>query len=300
MKKWAPLKENDIVDIIAPASSAQYNISKVQDFIKALGLVPRIAEDIIDVESRYVANTNQYRFEHLRDALYAEDSKVIWCLRGGYGSMNLIPELSKLTPPDKAKAFIGFSDITALHIFLNQKWNWPTIHGRMIAEVSENYDDNLIDSFKNLLFKQEALNYDLVPMNDKAKSHQSIKSQIIGGNLCLVENSLATNWQINPSGKILFLEEVGEKPYRIDRSFDHLRQAGIFDNVKAIIFGAFSCNDEDLELMNYTLSKFVDSLDIPVLSMPYIGHNVANPPLPFGSEVKLTLDEVANLESNIA
>jgi muramoyltetrapeptide carboxypeptidase len=297
MKKWPLIQENDIVDIIAPASSAKYNLTKVQDFIKALGLVPRIADDIIDDGSHhYIANSNQYRFDHLRDALYAEDSRVIWCLRGGYGSMNLIPELSKLESPTISKAFIGFSDITALHIFFNQQWNWPTIHGKMIAELSENYNDDLVTSFKNLLFKQEIPSYDLIPMNDLAKSHQSIKSQIIGGNLCLVENSLATNWQINASGKILFLEEVGEKPYRIDRSFDHLRQAGIFDNVLAIILGAFDYDDK--ELMQYTLSVFIKTLDIPVLSMPYIGHNVENPPLTLGADMILNLGEAATLESN--
>lgn len=303
MKKWLPLKKNDIVDIIAPSSSKKYDLIGLKEFINKLGLRARISDDIINENGFYLSNTDQYRLNNLKAALCSRDSKLIWCLTGGYGSTILIPELFKLNIPSTAKAFIGFSDITALHLFLNQHWSWPTIHGRMLADLSKNYDNQLLTSFKSLLFDQAKLQYKLTPLNDIAKANILINSQLIGGNLCIVENSLATNWQIKANNKILFLEEVDESPYRIDRSFEHLFQAGIFNGIKALIIGAITYKDRDNSnkiIIDFAINRLVQKLAIPIFSISYIGHYVDNPPLPLGSNVVLKIiDNQTFLECNI-
>ena len=114
-KSWSPLILNDSVEIIAPASaSTDEKMHHGLSWLKDLGLNPKYPTDMIQTDLFFAAPLEQ-QWEHFKQALYSE-AKVIWCLRGGYGCMRLIPLLEKLTPPKEAKLLIGFSDITALHI----------------------------------------------------------------------------------------------------------------------------------------------------------------------------------------
>ena len=116
-KSWSYLRPNDIVDIIAPAShSPADKLQRGLDWIRSVGLIPHVPEDLIKTDLFFAAPL-ELQLDQLKRALYS-DSKAIWCLRGGYGSMRLVPHLAKLKPPKKPKLFIGFSDITSLICFL--------------------------------------------------------------------------------------------------------------------------------------------------------------------------------------
>jgi muramoyltetrapeptide carboxypeptidase len=296
-KKWEALKEGDLIDVIAPASAFSYPDLKedLTSFINNLGFQARVPKNIlVKGADAFSANTDKYRFEQLRDALYAEDSKAIWCLRGGYGSAKLTPNLTSLKPPAKAKAFIGFSDITALHIFLQQNWGWCTIHGKVLSqflgpdkEVGDALDikDLLLNKNPNIIYK------DLVPLNVFAEQEHVIESSIIGGNLTIIQTSIGTNWQLNAHNKIILFEDVDERGYKIDRAFEQFIQSGILGGAKAILFGDFTggLEKDGYSLCSLALNQAAKKMNIPVLSCPGIGHSMVNKPIPLGTKVTLKL-----------
>lgn len=296
------LKPNDRIDIVAPASVCQAHenaIPAVKKILTEWELTPHIPEDIYGPDL-LCANSDEKRFSFLKDALLNDQSKAVWCLRGGYGCTRLIPQLLKLPKPKYQKLFIGMSDVTALHIFLQQQWAWPTFHGpsaRQIATGTVQADN--IAEIKNLIFGNiKTLEYkNLQPLNNLAKQTQILTGDITGGNLCLVQASLGTAWQINTKNKILFLEEVNERGYRVDRMLEHLHQAGIFKNITAVILGDFIDGKEPdgSSLIDPVLQRFADTVDFPVLRCLGIGHGNFNRPLPLGINSALMLGPNPNL-----
>lgn len=294
------LKKGEIIDIISP-SSANFKVSMadVATFVsEQLGYEARIREGIM-VKGRdpFSANTDEVRLEQLLDALRAPDSQAIWAYRGGYGATRLIILLSQHDFADiPPKVIIGFSDLTALQLYFYQKYGWPYLHARGLGQFVDGtkLQDDDIDSIKNVLSGEwEEIKYALTPANDLARAEGTIEAEVIGGNLCLIECSLATDWQIKPAGKILFFEEVGEKGYRIHRMLEHLKQAGIFDNIRALIIGDIKCQAEvdGAVLCEDALSDFIGKADFPIFRSSDFGHSERNYPLLCGVKATLEMGE---------
>jgi len=297
MKKnfWSLLNPSDIVDIIAPASqSSPEKLSDGVQWLKSIGLHPRVPKDILKTDLYFAARL-ETQIEHLKEAIYS-DSKAIWCLRGGYGSMRLIPHLKKLKPPKHPKLFIGFSDITSLHLFFTQHWNWPVIHGRMIGQMhpdlSSTPDRKLMTE---IIFgkKKEHTFKRLKPLNDSAREIKSIQGMITGGNLRIMQSSLKTSWEVEAKGKILFIEDIGERGYSIDRMLEQMIQAGIINHgLKAVIFGDFTqCLEKDgKDYTQKALERFSQKVSYPVLKGLPAGHGEdINYPIPFHTKCLLKL-----------
>ncbi len=301
-QSWSALRKGDVVDVIAPASAclkSEAPISAIKELLISWGLVPRMPDDIFGVDL-LCANTDAKRFEFLKDALLNNESRAIWCLRGGYGSMRLIPQLDNLQLKNlPAKLFIGMSDITVLHLFLRQHFQWATLLGPSVRQVTDKgVEEENIQELKAIMFgQQESLSYNLIAMNEFGAKKQLLQAPIIGGNLCLVQTSIGTSWQADPRNKILFVEEVNERGYRVDRMLEHLQQAGIFKDVVAILFGDFTGGLEPNgeSLIEPVLKRFAESCDFPVLRCPGIGHGKFNRVLPLGSNTQLKLGEVATI-----
>jgi muramoyltetrapeptide carboxypeptidase len=288
---------NDIIDIVATAGKSDPEVlDKIAVLLTSWDLQANIPTNILG-DDLLCANSDEIRFTLLKDALYNPNSKAIWCLRGGYGSMRLIPMLEKLNAPKQQKLFIGFSDITALHIFLQEKWGWPTIHASSAQQVAMGLvDDSSMLQIKNILLGQtKTIEFsNLTALNQPAKHMEKINAPIVGGNLTLVECSLGTSWQLTTKNKILFLEDVNMPAYQIDRSFVHLQQTGIFQYCSAILLGDFMGSDQerDAELIEKVLHRFAHGLDIPVLRIPNIGHGKTNYVLPLGLIAELKFDTI--------
>lgn len=291
-KPWQPLKPGTIVDIIAPGfATAKEDLATVYEVLNRWDLIPHIPEDIYGTDL-ICANSDAKRFSLLKYALFNQESKAIWSIKGGYGSARLIPDLNTLSPPAHVKLFMGFSDITALHLFLQKQWHWQTLHsaGPPRQATSELVDSGHIRELKNIIFgQQKNLQYDLRPLNTAAQNYSIIEATITGGNLSLVQTSIGTPWQVDAVDKILFLEEVNERAYRIDRMLNHLKQANIFNNVKAILLGDFTGGQEanGTSLIEPVLSRFAAETSVPIFACPGIGHGKTNRSLPFGVKVKL-------------
>ncbi|OCA06899.1 LD-carboxypeptidase [Wolbachia endosymbiont of Trichogramma pretiosum] len=288
------------VDIIAPSSKGkESDLPTIREYVKTLGFNPHISEKIYSNDNPFYSNSDEFRANDLVNAL-TDDSKIIWCIRGGKGASRLITYLEKL-PNDKKerivqnkKILIGYSDITALHIYLQVKYDWQTLHGTMLEMIVNNsVAESSVEKLKELIHKQcNSIRFDNLKMinNGVRLENGRLESKIIGGNMTLVENSIGTAWQINAKNKILFLEDIRVYPYLIERSLDHLKQAHIFDGVDAVIFGDFvNCyNDNLVEIVK---ERFAKSVNFPVFTMKGVGHGRVNDPLPFNTHATISVQD---------
>jgi muramoyltetrapeptide carboxypeptidase len=293
MSGWQGLKKGDLVDVIAPGSKCtQLELENGLQFLQAWGLRTRVARNIFG-QDPICANTDEIRFSQLRDALTNSESKAVWCVRGGYGSIRLVPSLARLRrPKGSPKLFIGYSDVTTIHVFLNQEWNWPTIHGPMLDRLGRNITSpKHLRELKSLVFggETEILFNGLKPMNQAAKKVKTIRGQISGGNLVTLQSSIGTEAAWKTNGRIIFLEEIAERGYRLDRMFSQLSQVGAFKNAKAIVLGDFLGGDEKdgTTQVPRVLRRFAESLDIPVMKGIRAGHGSIQRPVPFATVAKL-------------
>lgn len=285
------LKAGDKVEIIAPASRcSDAALIAIQDLLTSWQLQCVVNPQLFG-QDLLCAHSDEARFTFLKNALYNPETQAVICARGGYGSLRLLPRLANMSPPSSAKLFLGMSDITALHLFLQQNWQWPVVHGSLSPDK---LSVESIAAVKSLIFGETS---DIVfqgdALNLAAKQSSTLESTLIGGNLSIVQTSIGTIWQMDGREKIIFLEDVGERGYRIDRILEHLRQAGIFQNCVAIIFGDFTEGTEPdgSSLINPVLERFASACAIPVIKVAGIGHDRCNHPLPFGTQVKLTLGD---------
>ena len=210
-------------------------------------------------------------------------------LRVGYGTAKLIPALAKISPPKHQKTLIGFSDITALHLFLNQQWKWPTLHAPVLWQLlHDKVEDACGQKVKRFLQGKNAAKHSLIPLNAVAKSFGG-SAEITGGNLALLQTSLGTLWQLKADQKFLLIEEVDEASYRVDRMLLHLRQAGVLNRVKAILLGDFTFADNKAEVKktNAILHDFANHIETPVFRISHVGHNTRNNPIPFGVKAEI-------------
>jgi muramoyltetrapeptide carboxypeptidase len=293
MNSWKYLNAGDIVDVVSPGfASTPAEVEGARKFLRKWNLVPRIPKQLIQKHFLH-ANTDEKRFGFLREALEAEDSKIIWCLRGGYGSNRLLPDLDQLKKPKKQKLLVGISDITSLHVYFEQKWQWPTLHaslldrmgsGKVPAKIEKETMDLLFGKTKAVEFKK------LRAMNAPARNLTTLKSSVVGGNLIVLQSTLGTPYQVNTDGKILFIEDLGERGYRVDRVLEHFQQAGLFKKCKAMVIGEFLGGTETngKALWPQVFKSWADKLQIPVFSGLEAGHGVIQRPVPLLTKCILT------------
>lgn len=280
-KEFTKKLSNVPIHVIAPASGISKDVFDSLKNQEVLNLL--IPRNLISQIIPYNSNTDENRFEQLKNAL-SDNTSIIWSLRGGYGSARLYDSLSKLKKPTEEKVFIGYSDLTFIHLFLNQKWGWKTIHGAMILDLFDPKKDpkNFSMILDILSGKERELKYlGIKPFNSLANSIENVQGILVGGNLELLENSLGTPWQIIGKNKIIFIEDVGVKGYSVDRTLNHLKQANVFKEAKAVLFGSFIGSDN---YVDFALERFAKNIDIPVYKADIFGHGNTNYPLVFNTK----------------
>ncbi len=291
---WSKLEQGDVVDIIAPGMKpSPETLKAIPAVLKKWGLKARISKNILGSDL-LCANSESLRFQNLKEALLSQDSKMIWCVRGGYGSLHLLNDLSRIQPK-KVKIFMGLSDVTTLHTHFIQKWKWPVIHGCNIDRLAlQKTTDIENQRIKDLLFGEvKELQYKLKPLNQTAQLTKKIKSTIVGGNLITLQSGFGTRHQIDLKKKILFLEDIGERAYRIDRVLTHMDQLELFKGIHGVIFGQFTGSSEPSgkDLVPKLLKQFAEQNKFPVFSGLSVGHGLNQYPLPMGTLVQLNCGE---------
>lgn len=291
---WKHLEKGDVVEVVAPSFGVnKKQLEKAKKHLEGWGLVPRVSPSIFGNDMIY-ANSKDERIKNFIASILSEDSKAIWCIRGGSGSTQLIPYLSKTLKPKKEKVFVGFSDATSLHIFFHHKWGWSPLHGPVLTQMSEGeISKKSIELVKDIVFGKQSkfLIENLTPLNKLAEQSTKINSQIVGGNLSLIQYSLGTSWQLVTKNKVFFCEDVNEQAYRTSERLEHLKQNGLFDKCSAIIFCEFSFNKNESKtessLSKYVIQKFAEESPVPTLMCSGIGHGKTNLTIPFGGKCNL-------------
>ena len=294
------LKKGDTVAIVAPSGVLKnYNgyILKAKELLKSWELEVVIGENVFN-DNGHFAGTDNQRSADFQLALDDKAIKAIWCARGGYGAMRVIDNLNFEKYKENPKWIIGYSDITAIHNDLHNNKS-ESIHGIMCKSLEKIDVDNneSISLLKKTLFG-EKLSYTIEGNNYNIKGNSN--GQLIGGNLTLLHCLLGSESSIDTDGKILFIEDLGEYLYHIDRMLISLKRAGYFDNCKGLIVGDFTDMRKNTTPFGRNLKELildiVKEYDFPVSFGFPAGHGEKNYPMILGREINL---EVSKQQSTI-
>jgi muramoyltetrapeptide carboxypeptidase len=290
------VQPGDLVRLVAPGSRGEEaNLALCKAYIESLGLVAKITDGIYGPPDPFYSNTDEFRAKDLTDALTDPECKIIWCIRGGIGSIRLIPFLDSALPvePPSLKILIGFSDITALHLYLIHKYNWPTIHGPTLEAIATGVYDpeaEFLTTLKNLLFNStDRICEPVLTRLDSNGPIGPLSSQVTGGNMSLVGNTLGTSWAIKTQGKILFFENTRETGFDLEGQLNWFVATNMFDDAAAVVFGDFT-EPDDPQLIRSVMQTFAASVRIPVFVLEGIGHGLVNFPLPLNTNAQIVFE----------
>ncbi len=285
-----PLEKGDRIGVIAPASPIpdREKLERGIEVLESLGFQIELGKNIFK-SNLYLAGSDEERLSDLMEFVERDDIKAIIAARGGYGTLRLLPLLDFEKFYANPKIIMGFSDLTSLLIPITEKTGLITFEGPMVASLFSRRDELSIEYFlKAVQIRDYAIApnplqiYPIVP--------GSAQGELIGGCLSLINALLATPFEPDFEGKILFIEEVDEPLYRIDRMLTQLRLAGVFNKIKGIVFGGF-VGDFDLKDLLYVLTDRTGDLGIPVVYGFPFGHGDHFVTLPIGAMGNLIVEK---------
>lgn len=279
------------IGIISPAGCDDPEIinKKIDDF-KNLGFNVKVGDHVFD-KYGYLAGKDKERARDLMNMFIDDEVDAIICFRGGYGSARILPYLNLDIIKKHPKIFCGYSDITLILNYLYKKLGLVTFHGPM---VKSDFSDLIThDSFFNAImdkscnYKIDFNSFDSVQVYNT----KNISGKLVGGNLSIICSSLGTPYEIDTNDKILFLEDVNEKIYSIDRMLTQLDSANKLRCCKGFILGNFTPNENDMKEHNFTLDELISQKILPlgkptIINLPF-GHEYPNLTLPVGGSVKI-------------
>lgn len=293
MIRPTPLKIGDKIGLIAPSSPAKRD--RIEPSIKAmedLGLEVVLGASCMESHG-FLSGSDEIRANDINDMFRDKDIKGIFALRGGYGANRLLHMLDYEMIKKNPKVFAGYSDISALHNVLNQKCDLIAFHTPMAAsEFYDGVDDYTMNYFKENIFSNKPLGVLKNPRGQEIKTLVKgiAEGELVGGNLSVLVSSMGTPYEINTKGKILFLEDIDEQPYKIDRMLLQLKQCGKFKDANGIILGAFTdCepkDDRSLSLME-VFNEIIVPENKPTLYNLVCGHCLPTLSLPLGAKVMI-------------
>ncbi|SEF47486.1 muramoyltetrapeptide carboxypeptidase [Caloramator fervidus] len=295
--KPTALKKGDKIGIIAPSSP----VLNFEKFNKSVKLLESYGYKVILGKScflkhGFLAGEDDVRAKDLNDFFSMKDVKAIFCLRGGYGSIRILDKIDFDIIDKNPKIFVGYSDITALLNIFFDKLKLVVFHGPMVG-TGEILDEFNFNSLLNCLTgKLTNLKVNLRPIN-----RGDIEGVIVGGNLSVLNSIIGTRYNIDLKDKILFIEEINEEPYKIDRMLYTLKYMGVFDRLKGVILGQFvGCDSKDKEFnLEYVLNEFFSSVKVPVYYGLQVGHAERKITIPIGIKVKIFNDQLVFLEEGV-
>jgi len=284
------LKKGDTIVILSPAGRIRdkASIDAGIELANHWGLVVFFGNHLLSQDHSF-AGTDEQRLEDLQKALDDPSIKAIWAARGGYGAVRIVDDLDFSKFFEHPKWIIGYSDITVFHNKLNEL-GYETIHGQMplTLDLKDPVQRESIITLYSSLFGKK-LNYKL-PASKYNRTGEST-GQLVGGNLSIVYSMLESNTSLNMNGKVLFIEDVGEKLYHIDRMMISLKRAGYFKKCKGLILGKFKLKENKGNKFGKTLEEIVleavEGTNFPVIFNFPAGHIDDNRALIIGSYVDL-------------
>lgn len=288
------LKRGDKIGIVAPARKiSKEEIQLGIDTFEKWGLKIELGKNIFGNENQFSGRDEQ-RAEDFQTMLDDNSIRAIISARGGYGTLRIIDKLDFKIFCEKPKWIIGYSDITVLHSHIYQNFDIETLHATM--PINFHKDEESVGTLKKILFG-EKMNYKISShtLNKKGKA----EGVLVGGNLSLLYALKGTKSGISTSGKILFLEDVDEYLYHVDRMMLSLKRAGKLSHLEGLIVGGLSEMKDNQTPFGKTAEEIifdiVKEFDYPVCFNFPAGHDTKNLALPFGRRAKLSVGEKVTL-----
>jgi muramoyltetrapeptide carboxypeptidase len=288
------LQPGDTVGIVAPASdfpreALEAGCRKLRD----LGYKPFYFDTILD-QDLYFAGSVERRARELEEMFVRDDVRAILCARGGYGANYLLGVLDLMKIERHPKIFCGYSDITTLLTYFADSAGFVTFHGPMLTTDFAKEEGVDLASWQAAVGGASEWALELGPASGvKALVEGAAEGILYGGCLSLLVTSLGTPYEIQTAGTILFIEDIAEKPYRIDRMLMHLKLAGKLADLRGIVFGEMincAAPPEKPYKLEDVILRIVDGLGIPVAFGLHSGHvSTGNITLPFGVRAALSV-----------
>ncbi|TVZ58133.1 muramoyltetrapeptide carboxypeptidase [Flavobacteriaceae bacterium MAR_2010_105] len=287
------LKPGDTVAIVAPSGilkGKQGEIQQAVNLLKSWGLHTVVGKHVFS-QANHFAGTDDERCEDFQKAMDDPTISAIWCARGGYGTVRILDKLDFTKFKKHPKWLIGYSDITALH---NQFHNegFESIHALMCTSLTDDLDDikETVNTFKAAIFG-EPINYTLKGSDYNREG--TITAPLVGGNLTMLHTMLGSKTSIDVGGSILFIEEIGEYKYHIDRMLQSLKRAGYFEHCKGVIVGDMSKLRKNTTLWGTSIEQLIlDALaeyNFPIAFNMPAGHEKDNRAMILGRTIQLTV-----------
>jgi muramoyltetrapeptide carboxypeptidase len=283
------------------------------EHLRVNGFDPRVQPQVSGPQDFIFPGSDEERAETLHRLATDPSLKILWAARGGYGAARLLPLLDRLTrergAPPRGKLLVGYSDVTVLHEFVRTRWGWSTLHAAMPAEAKfpslAPAEWTALDAYvrgadaPDVPWAHSPLRWITAP------PPAPIHAELVGGNLSLWIALCGTPYATPGAGRIIFLEDVGEAFYRIDRMVVQLEQSGALANAAAVVLGDFTgCNDENNQCLAdpqtgekkplrqtfqqpEAFAHIFGRLGIPVAQGLPVGHGPRNSPLPLGARYEL-------------
>ncbi|MFA5649660.1 MAG: LD-carboxypeptidase [Proteiniphilum sp.] len=290
MKRPPSLKKNDKAVILSPAGKVDRHMAEgTATVLEGWGLQVEISGHALGERGRF-SGTAAERLEDLQRAFDDPGIRLVLCSRGGYGTTHLLSKLDFSTIRRNPKWVVGYSDITALHAALRHH-GVASVHGPMAAHFSsEGAEDVSVRYTKSVLVGQP-LDYTIpVPPGETLNRNGVARGRLFGGNLSVFCSILGSRYARVPRGGILFIEDTGELPYRVDRMIYQLKLAGVFNRVSGMIVGRFTGYEEDDQMhapLLASIREAVEEYTFPVCFHFPAGHTRLNFPLVMGGTARL-------------
>lgn len=287
------LTHGDLVTIVSPSGKIdQRFLAGAQSRLEDWGLRVKLARHAGTAFGRF-AGTKKQRAADLQHALDDAETKAILCSRGGYGAIHLIDKLDFTSFASHPKWLLGYSDITLLHALWQQQ-GYASIHSPMARHLTvEPAENPCTESLRQLLFGHlPSYSFEGHKLNRAGTTEGILR----GGNLSVLYGLRGTPFDLPPQGTILFIEDIGERPYHVDRMMNNLRLGGILENLSGLIVGQFTEYEEDPSLGKEVyglIAELVKDYDYPVVFGFPVGHTSTNYPLVCGAKVHLNVNRKA-------
>lgn len=307
--KPAKLLSGDLIGLISPASAVadSTRIEKAAAYLEKLGYRVVVGENV-DKKTGYLAGTDEERLDDLHSMFANKEVKAIICLRGGYGTPRITDKIDFNLIAKNPKIFVGYSDITAIQMAVYKKTGLVTFAGPMAAvDLWNDINRYSEEFFWRVLTSNKKMGKLALPETTQLNTitKGKMKGRVLGGNLALITAMMGSPYLPKFDDAILMLEDVGEVPYRLDRMFNQLRVADVFDKAEGILLGQFTdCeakDDDPTFTVAEVMNNYFGKLKTPVVEKFPHGHEKEKVTVPFGIEIKVNGDknQVEYLESAV-
>jgi muramoyltetrapeptide carboxypeptidase len=293
--KPPPLKKGNLIGLISPASRIAdvSRIERATRYLETLGYRTVVGPHATQLHG-YLAGTDEERAADIHAMFERRDVKAIFCIRGGYGTPRLLPLLRYRLITRNPKIFVGYSDITALHLAFWKRTGLVSFHASMAGvDMADAMDSFTEEMFWRLLTSpKKAGPIAFPPPGPEGVVQGKATGRLLGGNLALVTALIGTRYQPRFDDTLLYLEDTGEDPYRVDRMFTQLRGASILARCSGIMIGHFTdCVPKDPSTPTFTteqvLREYLTAARRPALWRVPFGHERRNIPIPVGIRARI-------------